>query len=140
MQDSIFTKIVKGEIPAHKLYEDERTLAFLDIYPSVRGQAVVIPKKQVEFVWDLDDADYLAVMETTKKIARRLREVLGTKYVGTKPHRTHPSNQTTPLLPNWPKNSPSDSLGYSHRKIHSKMSGRTFLRYSFVDFSCAVIE
>jgi histidine triad (HIT) family protein len=84
MEDSIFTKIIKGDIPSHKIYEDDQTLVFLDIYPSVEGQAVVIPKKQIEFVWDLPDEDYQAVMETTRKVARRLREVLDTTYVGTK--------------------------------------------------------
>jgi histidine triad (HIT) family protein len=82
MQDSIFTKIVKGEIPSHKVYEDEQTLAFLDIHPVQPGHVLVIPKKQVEFVWDLDDNDYRAVMETSRKVAKRLRDVLGTKFVG----------------------------------------------------------
>ncbi len=82
MQDSIFTKIVKGEIPCHKVYEDERTLAFLDIHPIQTGHTLVIPKKQVEFVWDLSDEDYQAVMAATQKVALRLREVLGTTYVG----------------------------------------------------------
>ncbi len=80
----MFTKIIKGEIPSHKLYEDELTLAFLDIYPAVEGQAVVVSKKQIEFVWDLPDEDYQAVMAATKKVAARLKEVLGTKYVGVK--------------------------------------------------------
>lgn len=84
MQDSIFTKIIKGEIPSHKIYEDDKTYVFLDIYPIVPGQAMVIPKSQVEFVWDLSDEDYQAVMNVTKKVGRRLREVLGTKYVGVK--------------------------------------------------------
>ncbi len=83
-QDSIFTKIIKGEIPSHKIYEDDKTLAFLDIYPAVQGQAVVIPKVQVEFVWDLTDEDYQALMETTKKIAQQLKRKLGTAFVGTK--------------------------------------------------------
>ena len=82
MQDSIFTKIIKGEIPSHKVYEDDHTLAFLDIHPIQPGHTLVIPKKQVEFVWDLSDEDYQAVMATAKLVARRLREVLGTKYVG----------------------------------------------------------
>lgn len=84
MEDSIFTKIIKGEIPCHKIYEDEHTLAFLDIYPAVSGQTVVIPKKQIAFVWDLDEADYQALMDASKKVAHRLRETLGTKYVGVK--------------------------------------------------------
>lgn len=84
MEDSIFTKIIKGEIPCYKVYEDEKTLAFLDIYPAVPGQVVVVPKVQVEFVWDLSDDDYNALMLAVQKVARRLREVMGTKYVGQK--------------------------------------------------------
>ena len=82
--DSIFTKIIKGEIPCHKVYEDDRTLAFLDIHPATPGHTLVIPKIQVEFVWDLADEDYTAVMETARKVAMRLRDVLGTPFVGEK--------------------------------------------------------
>ena len=82
MEDSIFTKIIKGEIPAYKLYEDELTLAFLDIHPVQPGHTLVVPKKQIEFVWDLPVEDYQAVMDTAKKVALFLREVLGVKYVG----------------------------------------------------------
>lgn len=81
MQDSIFTKIIKGEIPCHKVYEDELTLAFMDIHPVQPGHTLVIPKKQIEFVWDLPDEDYQAVMATVKKVALRLREVLPQHYV-----------------------------------------------------------
>lgn len=81
---SIFAKIVNGDIPSHKVYEDDKTLAFLDIYAVVNGHTLVIPKRQVEFVWDLDDEDYQALMQTTKKVARRLREVMDTAYVGEK--------------------------------------------------------
>lgn len=84
MEDSIFTKIIKGEIPCHKIYEDELTLAFLDIHPAVPGHALVIPKEQVQFVWDLSDQTYQAVMDTTKKVAIHLRQTLGTTYVGEK--------------------------------------------------------
>lgn len=82
MEDSIFTKIIKGELPCYKVYEDDRVLAFLDIHPVQPGHTLVIPKKQVEFVWDLDDPDYVAVMAAAKKVALRLRAVLGTRYVG----------------------------------------------------------
>jgi len=84
MQDSIFTKIIKGEIPAHKIYEDEKTLAFLNIYPSVEGHTLVIPKVQVQYVWDLDEPDYEALMNTTRLVAQRLKEVLGVERVGAK--------------------------------------------------------
>ena len=84
MQDSLFTKIIKGEIPSHKVYEDDKTLAFLSIYPSVEGHTLVIPKAQVESLWDLKAEDYQAVMETTRKVALRLREVLEVERVGEK--------------------------------------------------------
>lgn len=73
MEDSIFTKIIKGEIPCHKVYEDDKTLAFLDIHPIQPGHVLVVPKRQVSFVWDLDDDDYQALMATVRKVARRLR-------------------------------------------------------------------
>jgi len=82
MQDSIFTKIINGDIPSYKVYEDEMVLAFLDIHPVQPGHTLVIPKKQIEFVWDLPEEDYQAVMDVAKKVALRLREVLGVKYVG----------------------------------------------------------
>lgn len=82
MQDSIFTKIIRGEIPSHKLYEDKHTYVFLDINPTTPGHTLVIPKRQVEFVWDLDDDTYAALQRTVKKIALHLREQLGVPYVG----------------------------------------------------------
>lgn len=84
MQDSIFTKIIKGEIPCHKLYEDDSIFAFLDIHPLSDGHTLVVPKKQVEFVWDLDDDTYQALMAACKKLAVRLREVLQVPYVSEK--------------------------------------------------------
>lgn len=84
MEDSLFTKIIKGEIPAHKIYEDESTLAFLDLFPIVRGHTLVIPKTQVENMWDLSDTDYAAVMATVKKVALRLELVLSPLKVGLK--------------------------------------------------------
>ena len=84
MQESIFTKIINGDIPSHKVYEDDKTFAFLDIHPISTGHVLVVPKKQVEFLWDLDDEDYQAVMNTSKMLARRLREVLNVPFVGVK--------------------------------------------------------
>ena len=82
MQDSIFTKIIKGEIPPHKIYEDEHVFAFLDIHPVTPGHTLVIPKKQVEFVWDLDDDEYQHLTTAVKKIALHIREKLQVPYVG----------------------------------------------------------
>lgn len=82
MEPSIFTKIINGEIPCHKVYEDDKTFAFLDIHPITEGHTLVIPKKQVEFVWDLTEDDYHTLMVTVKKVALRLREVLPDHYIG----------------------------------------------------------
>lgn len=82
MQDSIFTKIIKGEIPSHKIYEDDDVVAFLDIHPVMPGHTLVVPKKQIEFVWDLDDETYAKLMLASKKIAFHIRDILETEYVG----------------------------------------------------------
>lgn len=82
MEDTVFSKIIKDEIPAHKIYEDEQTLAFLDIHPVAPGHTLVIPKKAVEFVWDLDDEMYQALMTSVKNVARHLRDTLNVPYVG----------------------------------------------------------
>jgi len=82
MSDSLFTKIIKGEIPSHKIYEDDKTFAFLDIHPIQPGHTLVIPKTQVEFVWDLSEADYQALWLATQKVAQRLRTVLPVPHVG----------------------------------------------------------
>lgn len=84
MQDSIFTKIIRGDIPSYKIYEDDKTFAFLDIHPIQPGHILVVPKKQVEFLWDLDDETYAAVAATAKKLALHLRETLAVPYVGEK--------------------------------------------------------
>jgi histidine triad (HIT) family protein len=82
MEDSLFTKIIRGKIPCHKIYEDDRTFAFLDIHPKTPGHTLVVPKKQVPYAWDLEDEDYQAVMATVKKVALRIREVFDPSYVG----------------------------------------------------------
>lgn len=81
MEDSIFTRIINGDIPSHKVYEDESTYAFLDIHPASEGHTLVVPKKQVEFVWDLDNDTYQALMTLVKKVAGKLRETYPDRYV-----------------------------------------------------------
>jgi histidine triad (HIT) family protein len=82
MADSIFTKIIKGEIPSHKIYEDEKTLAFLDIAPYTNGHTLVIPKKQVDHLWDLDDQLCMHLMKVAKKVADRQRNILKPQRIG----------------------------------------------------------
>lgn len=74
MGDSIFTKIIKGEIPCHKVYEDDKTLAFLDIHPVTPGHTLVIPKIQIDEFQDLPTEDYRALMDTVQKVAKRQKK------------------------------------------------------------------
>jgi histidine triad (HIT) family protein len=82
MEESIFTKIIKGDIPAHKIYEDDKTAAFLTIQPVREGHTLVVPKAQVDQYLDLPDDDYDAMWRTVKKVATRIREVTGKERVG----------------------------------------------------------
>lgn len=82
MEESVFTKIVKGEIPSHRIYEDEKCLAFLDIHPQVEGHTLLIPKEQIDSLWELPDELYHHLWEVCKKIEKRLREVTGAPRIG----------------------------------------------------------
>ena len=90
---SIFSKIVAGEIPCYKVYEDEKTLAFLDINPESKGHTLVIPKVEVDKIYELSDEDYHALWATVKKVAARLEEVSGRrtlmKVIGTDVPHAH---------------------------------------------------
>ncbi len=78
----LFLKIIKGEIPSYKIYEDENTFAFLDINPAAIGHTLVIPKKEIDLLWDLDDKDYKAVMDSANKIAQAIQKSVECKRVG----------------------------------------------------------
>lgn len=67
---SIFTKIINREIPGHFLYEDEFCVAILDKFPAVKGQSLVIPKKDIDYAFDLDDDSYIHLFKIAKKIAK----------------------------------------------------------------------
>lgn len=81
MSDTIFTKIIKGEVPCHKIYEDDKTLAFLDIYPAGHGHTLVVTKLQIDQYLDLPEEDYIALWVAVKKVAQRLKSVLGVDRV-----------------------------------------------------------
>ena len=67
---SIFTKIVNGEIPCYKIAEDENHLAFLDVMPLVKGHTLVIPKKEIDFIFDLDSEDYKNLWGFAQEVAK----------------------------------------------------------------------
>lgn len=82
MEDCIFCKIVRGEIPSHKVYEDESFLAFLDIHPLAPGHTLVIPKTHYRWVWDMPNAgEYFLVVQ---KIACAMQKSFGTDAVHSK--------------------------------------------------------
>jgi histidine triad (HIT) family protein len=80
MQESIFTKIIKGDIPAYKIYEDQTTFAFLDIHPAVEGHILVVPKRQVDRLENLASEEYQALLQAVKRVMQRLVTVYGQEY------------------------------------------------------------
>jgi histidine triad (HIT) family protein len=79
---SIFTKIVNGEIPSYKIAEDENYYAFLDIFPLAKGHTLVIPKKEVDYIFDLDDETYKGLQLFARKVALALKDAIPCKKVG----------------------------------------------------------
>lgn len=78
---SIFTRIVNGEIPCYKVAEDDNYFAFLDINPIVTGHTLVIPKKEVDYIFDLDDSTLAGMMTFAKKVAASLKKNIDCKRV-----------------------------------------------------------
>lgn len=79
---TIFTKIVNGEIPAYKVAEDENYLAFLDIFPVAKGHVLVIPKKEVDYLFDLEDELFIGLQLFAKKVAVGLKKAIPCEKVG----------------------------------------------------------
>ena len=79
---SIFTKIILGEIPSYKIYEDENYYAFLDINPNALGHTLCIPKKEVDKLFDLDDETYKGLMIFSKIIAEALKKAVDCQRIG----------------------------------------------------------
>jgi histidine triad (HIT) family protein len=79
---SIFTKIVLGEIPCYKVAEDDKFLAFLDITPIKRGHVLVIPKQEVDYIFDIDDHLLSEMIIFSKKVAVKMKMILPCKKIG----------------------------------------------------------
>jgi len=79
---SIFSKIIRGEIPCYKVAEDEQFLAFLDVMPLQRGHVLVIPKIETDFIFDLEDNVLADMMIFSKKVAQRIKQNFECKKVG----------------------------------------------------------
>ena len=79
---SIFTKIIKGEIPCYKIAEDDNFLAFLDVNPNAKGHTLCVPKQEIDKLFDLDDELYPGLLQFSKKIAVALEKSVSCKRVG----------------------------------------------------------
>jgi histidine triad (HIT) family protein len=79
---SIFTKIINGKIPSYKVAEDENFYAFLDINPNAKGHTLVIPKKEVDKLFDLDSETYVGLMQFAHKVAKALEKTVSCNRVG----------------------------------------------------------
>lgn len=79
---SIFTKIVNGEIPAYKIAEDDRYLAFLDVNPNAKGHTLCIPKQEINKIFDMEEDHYLGLMQFARKVAKAIEKAVPCKRIG----------------------------------------------------------
>lgn len=79
---SIFTKIINGEIPAYKVAEDDKFIAFLDINPNAKGHTLCIPKQEINKIFDMEEEHYLDLMRFSRKVAKALEKAVPCKRVG----------------------------------------------------------
>ena len=79
---SIFTKIVNGEIPAYKIAEDDRYLAFLDVNPNAKGHTLCIPKQEINKIFDMEEDHYLGLMQFSRKVAKAIEKTVPCKRIG----------------------------------------------------------
>lgn len=79
---SVFTKIVQGEIPAYKIAEDDKHLAFLDVQPLVKGHTLVIPKREVDLIFDLESEEFKNLWAFAQKVAKQIQAAISCERVG----------------------------------------------------------
>ena len=123
---SMFTKIINGEIPSYKIYEDDKTYAFLDIHPESKGHTLVVPKKEIDKIYDLEDEDYEALMATVKKLSKHMEKILNArilwKVVGTDVPHAHV--HLMPLDPNWQHGKTLDLTPAEFEEIRANLEYR----------------
>jgi len=79
---SIFSRIIQGEIPCHKIAEDENYFAFLDISPLAKGHTLVVPKRETDYIFDIEDGELGGMMIFAKKVAKAIRQAIDCKRIG----------------------------------------------------------
>lgn len=79
---SVFTKIINGELPAYKVAEDDNFIAFLDVNPNAKGHTLCVPKKEINKIFDMDEAHYTLLMQFSYKVAKALEKSVSCKRIG----------------------------------------------------------
>ena len=79
---SIFSKIIAGEIPCHKIAENDHFMAFLDVFPLKKGHVLVVPKKEVDYIFDLDNDTYLGLMTFAKEVSAAIKKAIPCNRIG----------------------------------------------------------
>ena len=79
---SIFTKIIQGEIPSYKIAEDDKFFAFLDIFPLAKGHTLVVPKQEIDYIFDIDDALLGEMMVFAKRVGKAIEKVVSCERIG----------------------------------------------------------
>ncbi|MEW5674766.1 HIT family protein [Flavobacterium enshiense] len=79
---SIFTRIINGEIPCYKVTEDDNFIAFLDVNPNAKGHTLCVPKQEINKIFDMEEAHYLALMQFSRKVAKALEKSVECKRIG----------------------------------------------------------
>ena len=124
---SIFAKIISGEIPSYKIYEDGKTYAFLDINPETKGHTLVVPKVEVDKIYELEDEDWNALWASVKKISKHMEDVIGRrvlmKVVGTDVPHAHV--HLMPLDETWEYGRTLKLSDEEFEKIQDKLAFRT---------------
>jgi len=82
MENCLFCKIVKKELPSYKIWENENFLAFLDINPINPGHTILIPKKHVDYIFDLEEPLYSEMFKIVKQLSKVLKQAIGSKKIG----------------------------------------------------------
>jgi histidine triad (HIT) family protein len=128
---SIFTKIINGEIPCHEIASNDKFLAFLDVFPLVHGHVLVVPKKETDYIFDIEDADLAEMILFAKQVAKALKSAVDCKRIGVAviglevPHaHIHlvPMNTVNDINFTQPKLKPSqEELKTMAEKIRSKI-------------------
>ena len=131
MNDCLFCKIIKGDVPSYKIWEDENFFAFLDINPINSGHTILVLKKHLDYIFDLEESLYLEIFKTAKKLSEPLKRAVGAKRIALAiegflvPHaHIHlvPVNKVNDLDPNRAKKASPEELSEMMERIKKEIN------------------